>query len=45
MPLWLGETGENSNEWFRDAAHWCDVFNIGWSGGRGKKSRRSKDRL
>jgi hypothetical protein len=31
MPLWLGETGENSNEWFRDVAHFCDVFNIGWS--------------
>jgi hypothetical protein len=31
MPLWLGETGENSNEWFRDVAHLCDLFNIGWS--------------
>jgi hypothetical protein len=31
MPLWMGESGENSNEWFRDVAHWCDVFNIGWS--------------
>jgi hypothetical protein len=31
IPLWLGETGENSNEWFRDVAHWCDVDNIGWS--------------
>ena len=31
MPIWMGETGENSNEWFRDVAHWCEVFNIGWS--------------
>ncbi|PWU13190.1 MAG: hypothetical protein C5B50_19715 [Verrucomicrobia bacterium] len=31
MPLWLGETGENSNEWFRDVSHLCDLFNIGWS--------------
>jgi hypothetical protein len=31
MPLWLGETGENSDEWFRDVAHWCGQFNIGWS--------------
>ena len=31
MPLWLGETGENSNEWFRDVVRWCEQFNIGWS--------------
>ncbi|MGC3957366.1 MAG: carbohydrate-binding protein [Verrucomicrobiota bacterium] len=31
MPIWLGETGENSNEWFRDVARWCAELNIGWS--------------
>jgi hypothetical protein len=31
MPLWLGETGENSNEWFREVVCWCERFNIGWA--------------
>lgn len=30
MPIWLGETGENSNEWFRDVTRWCAELNIGW---------------
>jgi endoglucanase len=31
MPLWLGESGENSNEWFREVVHNAEAFNIGWS--------------
>jgi hypothetical protein len=31
MPLWLGESGENSNDWFRDTIHAVEQFNIGWS--------------
>lgn len=31
MPLWLGESGENSNEWFRDIVRYAEASNIGWS--------------
>jgi len=31
MPLWLGESGENSNEWFRDVVRYAEQVNIGWS--------------
>jgi len=31
MPVWLGETGENSNEWFRDVARNTELLNIGWA--------------
>lgn len=31
MPLWLGESGENSNEWFRDAVRYAEQANIGWA--------------
>ena len=31
MPLWLGESGENSNEWFRDVIRYVEQANIGWS--------------
>lgn len=31
VPVWLGETGENSNTWFRDAVHLFEENNIGWS--------------
>jgi hypothetical protein len=31
MPLWLGESGENSNEWFRDAVSAAEAVNLGWS--------------
>jgi endoglucanase len=31
VPIWLGETGENSNLWFRDAIHLMDQNNIGWA--------------
>ena len=30
-PVWLGETGENSNVWFRDAIALLESNNIGWS--------------
>ena len=31
MPVWLGETGENSNTWFTDAIRLFETNNIGWS--------------
>jgi hypothetical protein len=31
VPLWLGESGENNNEWFRDAVNLMETNNIGWS--------------
>jgi endoglucanase len=31
MPVWLGETGENSNVWFADAIRLLEKNNIGWS--------------
>lgn len=31
VPVWLGETGENSNLWFRDAIHLLDQHQIGWA--------------
>lgn len=31
IPVWLGETGENSNVWFRDAIHLLESNNIGWA--------------
>ncbi len=31
MPLWLGETGENSNEWFREVVRYAEQANIGWA--------------
>jgi hypothetical protein len=30
-PLWLGESGENSNQWFADAIALLERYNIGWS--------------
>jgi aryl-phospho-beta-D-glucosidase BglC (GH1 family) len=30
-PLWLGETGENSNKWFVDCAKLMKSNNIGWA--------------
>lgn len=30
-PVWLGETGENSNVWFTDAIQLLEKNNIGWS--------------
>ncbi len=31
VPLYLGESGENSNQWFRDAIHLLESHNIGWA--------------
>ncbi len=31
MPLWLGESGENSNVWFRDAISLVERHGIGWA--------------
>ncbi|MBO9547535.1 cellulase family glycosylhydrolase, partial [Caulobacter sp.] len=31
MPLWLGESGENSNVWFRDAIRLVEDHGIGWA--------------
>jgi len=31
VPVWLGETGENSNTWFTDAVQLFETNNIGWS--------------
>jgi endoglucanase len=31
VPLWLGETGENSNSWFTGFVNLCENNKIGWS--------------
>ena len=31
VPVWLGETGENSNVWFADAIRLLEENNIGWA--------------
>ncbi|MES1217131.1 MAG: cellulase family glycosylhydrolase [Bacteroidota bacterium] len=31
IPVWLGETGENSNTWFTEAIHLFETNNIGWA--------------
>ncbi len=31
VPLWLGESGENSNVWFTNLVSLCESKNIGWS--------------
>jgi len=31
VPVWLGETGENSNVWFADAIQLLEKNNIGWA--------------
>ncbi len=31
IPVWLGETGENSNGWFTDAIRLLEKNNIGWA--------------
>jgi hypothetical protein len=30
-PLWMGESGENNNEWFKAAVNLFETNNIGWS--------------
>ena len=31
IPIWLGESGENSNVWFKDAISLMESNNIGWA--------------
>ena len=31
LPVWLGESGENANEWFRQVVRYAEQANIGWS--------------
>lgn len=31
VPLWLGESGENNDQWYRDAIHLMESQDIGWS--------------
>lgn len=31
VPIWLGESGENSNAWFTDAIRLCEQHKIGWA--------------
>src|SRR5436190_50093 len=31
LPLWLGESGENNNQWFRDCVGLVERNHIGWS--------------
>jgi hypothetical protein len=30
VPLWLGESGENDNQWYRDCVHLMESHDIGW---------------
>jgi endoglucanase len=31
VPIWLGESGENSNTWFTNCISLCESMHIGWS--------------
>ncbi len=31
IPIWCGETGENSNKWFTEAVKLFEDYNIGWA--------------
>jgi endoglucanase len=31
LPLWLGESGENNNQWFRDCVALVETNHIGWA--------------
>ena len=31
VPLWMGESGENSNPWFHETIHLLEENNIGWN--------------
>ena len=31
VPIWLGESGENSNVWFTEAINLMENNNIGWA--------------
>jgi hypothetical protein len=31
LPIWLGESGENSNQWFRECVALVEQYHIGWA--------------
>ena len=31
VPLWMGESGENSNEWYAEAVELLEEYHIGWA--------------
>jgi endoglucanase len=37
VPIWLGESGENSNTWFTEAIALCEENQIGWAWWQNKK--------
>ncbi len=37
IPIWLGESGENANTWFREAIKLCEENSIGWAWWQHKK--------
>jgi endoglucanase len=37
VPIWLGESGENSNTWFAEAIHLAESNDIGWAWWQNKK--------
>lgn len=37
IPLWLGESGENSNTWFTETIELCEKNGIGWAWWQSKK--------
>lgn len=39
VPIWMSESGENSNTWFTNAVHLLESNNIGWSWWPVKKTR------
>ena len=42
IPLWLGETGENSNHWYYEIVKLCENNNIGWNWWTHKKIEKTK---
>ena len=41
IPLWLGETGENSNHWYYEIVKLCEENNIGWNWWTHKKIEKT----
>ena len=41
IPLWLGETGENSNHWYYEIVKLCENNNIGWNWWTHKKIEKT----
>src|SRR5258708_38229363 len=40
IPLWMGESGENSNTWYTEAIHLVETQDIGWAWLPSKKNSR-----